>query len=101
MLLASLREDVVRVCGELVSSGLVVGTSGNVSARARDLVAVSPSGADYARLTADLVGVHRLDGSPVEAPLKPTSEMPLHLAVYAATGAAAIVHTHSAAATAL
>jgi L-fuculose-phosphate aldolase len=44
--------------------------------------------------------VHRLDGSPVEAPLQPTSELPLHLSVYAATGTAAIVHTHSPAATA-
>jgi L-fuculose-phosphate aldolase len=33
--------------------------------------------------------------------MRPTSEMPLHLGVYAATGAAAIVHTHSVAATAL
>jgi L-fuculose-phosphate aldolase len=101
MLLASLREDVVRVCRELASSGLVVGTSGNVSARADDVVAVSPSGVDYAELTADLVGVHRLDGRAVEAPLKPTSELPLHLAVYAATSTGAIVHTHSVAATAL
>jgi L-fuculose-phosphate aldolase len=104
MLLRSLREDLVRVCRELVSRGLVVGTSGNVSARAGDLVVVSPSGVDYAELTADLVGVHRLDGRPVspeDAPLRPTSEMPLHLGVYAATGATAIVHTHSVAATAL
>jgi L-fuculose-phosphate aldolase len=104
MLLRSLREDVVRVCRELVARGLVVGTSGNVSARADDLVVVSPSGVDYAELTADLVGVHRLDGSPVspgDAPLRPTSELPLHLGVYAATGATAIVHTHPVAATAL
>lgn len=78
-----------------------MGTSGNVSARAGDLVAVSPTGVDYAELTAAMVGVHRLDGTPVEAELRPTSELPLHLAVYAATGANAIVHTHSAAATAL
>jgi len=101
MLLANLRQDVVRTCRELVTSGLVVGTSGNVSARAGDLVAVSPTGVDYAELTADLVGVHRLDGTPEQAPLRPTSELPLHLAVYAATDAAAIVHTHSVAATAL
>ncbi len=101
MLLEQLRDDVVRVCRELASSGLVVGTSGNVSVRAGDLVVVSPSGVDYAELTAGLVGVHRLDGTPVEAVLRPTSEMPLHLGVYAGTGAAAIVHTHSVAATAL
>jgi L-fuculose-phosphate aldolase len=101
MRLQQVREDVVRVCRELASSGLVVGTSGNVSARAGDLVAVSPSGVDYAELTAGLVGVHRLDGTPVEAALRPTSELPLHLGIYAATGAAAVVHTHSVAATAL
>jgi L-fuculose-phosphate aldolase len=101
MLLEQARDDVVRTCRELVAAGLVVGTSGNVSVRAGDLVAVSPSGVDYAELTAGLIGVHRLDGTPVEAPLRPTSEMPLHLGVYAATGAAAIVHTHSVAATAL
>jgi L-fuculose-phosphate aldolase len=47
------------------------------------------------------VGVHALDGTPVEATLAPTSELPLHLAVYAACDATAIVHTHSVAATAL
>jgi L-fuculose-phosphate aldolase len=101
MLLSYARNTVARTCRELTSAGLVVGTSGNVSARAGDLVAVSPTGVDYAELTAAMVGVHRLDGTPVEAELRPTSELPLHLAVYAATGANAIVHTHSAAATAL
>lgn len=101
MLLSDARNNVVSTCRELVAVGLVVGTSGNVSARAGDLIAVSPTGVDYRELTAGLVGVHRLDGTPVEAELKPTSELPLHLAVYAATGAKAIVHTHSVAATAL
>jgi L-fuculose-phosphate aldolase len=101
MLLSDARNEIVRACRELVSAGLVVGTSGNVSIRAGDLVAVSPSGVDYAELTADLVGVHRLDGTAVEAALRPTSEMPLHLAVYAATAARAIVHTHPVAATAV
>lgn len=101
MLLGELRGEVVRVCQDLASEGLVVGTAGNVSVRAGDLVAVTPSGLDYARLTPDLVGVHTLDGQGVEAPLPPTSELPLHLAVYAATDAKAVVHTHSIAATAL
>ena len=101
MLLEQERDDVVRTCRELAAAGLVVGTSGNVSVRAGDLIAVSPSGLDYADLTAELVGVHRLDGTAVAAPLRPTSELPLHLAVYAATSAGAIVHTHPVAATAL
>jgi len=65
-------------------------------------VAVTPSGVRYAALTPELVGVHRLDGAPVEALLMPTSELPLHLAIYAARPeAGAVVHTHSVAATAL
>jgi len=103
MLLEREREEIVRVCRKLAAAGLVVGTAGNVSVRAGDLVAVTPSGVDYADLSAAHVGVHRLDGTPVEAPLTPTSELPLHLAVYGAYGGsetAAVVHTHSVAATA-
>ncbi len=112
MLLEREREEIVRACRKLSAAGLVVGTAGNVSILAGDLVAVTPSGVDYAELAARDVGVHRLDGTPVEAPLAPTSELPLHLAVYGAyagagagpdagPGAAAIVHTHSVAATAV
>lgn len=100
-MLTEVREEIVDVCRRLSAAGLVPGTSGNVSARVGDRIVVTPSGLDYSRMTADMVGVHRLDGTPVEAPLEPTSEMPLHLAVYAATEASAIVHTHSTAATAL
>jgi L-fuculose-phosphate aldolase len=102
MLLTAAREAIVTTCQELSRAGLVVGTAGNVSVREGDLVAVTPSSVRYATLTPDLVGVHRLDGRPVEAPLAPTSELALHLAVYAARPeASAVVHTHSPAATAL
>jgi L-fuculose-phosphate aldolase len=107
MLLERERDEIVRACRKLSAAGLVVGTAGNVSVRVGDLVAVTPSGVDYAELAASDVGVHRLDGTPVEAGLAPTSELPLHLAVYGADAGAgpgagaAIVHTHSVAATAV
>jgi L-fuculose-phosphate aldolase len=102
MLLAGAREAIVTTCQELSRAGLVVGTAGNVSVREGDLVAVTPSGVRYAGLTAQQVGVHRLDGTAAEAPLAPTSELALHLAVYAARPEVrAVVHTHSPAATAL
>ena len=108
MLLEREREEIVFACRKLSAAGLVVGTAGNVSVLSGDLVAVTPSGVDYAELAASDVGVHRLDGTPVEARLAPTSELPLHLAVYGAyagagkgAGAAAILHTHSVAATAV
>jgi L-fuculose-phosphate aldolase len=101
MLLADERAAVVACCRRLRGERLVVGTAGNVSVRVGELVALTPSGLDYDALVPEQVGVHRLDGTPVEAPLRPTSEAPMHLACYAATGAGAVVHTHSVAATAL
>jgi L-fuculose-phosphate aldolase len=101
MILAEARGEVVWACQRMRATGLVPGTAGNVSARVGDLVAVSPSGLDYDALTPELVGVHGLDGGAVDAPLKPSSELPLHLAVYRDTDALAVVHTHAAASTAL
>jgi L-fuculose-phosphate aldolase len=101
MLLAEARQEIADACRTLQQRGLVVGTAGNISVRVDDLVAISPSGVDYPGLQADDVGVHRLDGSPVEAPLKPSSEFPLHLAVYAERDVAAIVHTHGVPSSAL
>ncbi|MEU1461765.1 class II aldolase/adducin family protein [Streptomyces sp. NPDC005727] len=84
-----------------VADGLVVGTSGNVSVRVGDLVLVTPSGVPYDRLTpADITGVD-LDGRQVLGTLVPTSELPMHLAVYRTTDALAVVHTHAVHATAV
>jgi L-fuculose-phosphate aldolase len=99
MVLEEERRQVVAYCRRLRPDGLVVATSGNVSVRSGDLVAVSPSAVDYDELTHDQIGVHRLDGTPVAAKLPPTTEMPMHLAVYERTAARAVVHTHSTAAT--
>lgn len=101
MLLEDARTQVAETCRALRRERLVVGTAGNVSVRVGDAVAISPSGLDYADMTPGSVGAHRLDGVAVEAPLAPSSELPLHLAVYARTDAAAVVHTHAVASTAL
>jgi L-fuculose-phosphate aldolase len=83
----------------MTADGLVVGTSGNLSIRNGDLLAVTPTGHAYETLTPELVCVHRLDGSAVEGELAPTSELPIHQLVYRHTDALAVVHTHSTAAT--
>ncbi len=79
----------------------MVGTSGNVSVRVGDTVLVTPSGVPYDRLAPeDVTGVD-LDGRQVLGTLVPTSELPMHLAVYRATDARAVVHTHAVHATAV
>ncbi|MEU9711379.1 class II aldolase/adducin family protein [Streptomyces sp. NPDC047967] len=94
-------QGVVDTARRSAADGLVVGTSGNVSARVGDLVLVTPSGVPYDRLgPEDAVGVD-LAGRQVLGDLGPTSELPLHLAVYRSTDAAAVVHTHAVHATAV
>ncbi|MEV6308094.1 class II aldolase/adducin family protein [Streptomyces sp. NPDC051840] len=92
---------VVATARRTAAEGLVVGTSGNVSARVGPIVLVTPSGVPYDRLgPQDAVGVD-LEGRQVLGDLVPTSELPLHLAVYRAGDAAAVVHTHAVHATAV
>jgi L-fuculose-phosphate aldolase len=99
MLLAEERELIAEFGRRMTRDRLVVGTSGNLSIRVGDLIAVTPAGHAYDTLTPELVCVHRPDGSPVEGELAPTSELPFHQLIYAHTDAAAVVHTHSTAAT--
>ncbi|MFJ7180767.1 class II aldolase/adducin family protein [Streptomyces massasporeus] len=94
-------EDLVTTARRTVSDGLVVGTSGNVSVRVGDTVLVTPSGVPYDRLAPDDVTGVDLDGRRVLGTLVPTSELPMHLAVYRTTGALAVVHTHAVHATAV
>ncbi len=86
---------------ELAARGLVLGTAGNVSARADDRVAITPTGAVLADLDAEQVSVVDLDGTLVEGNLQPTSESDLHLGVYRRYDAGAVVHTHAPWATAI
>lgn len=96
-----LRASVVTACRELAQSGLVMGPAGNVSARAGDRVLVTPTGARLATLSADELVVVDLDGARIDGARQPTSELPLHLAVYRNFDAGAVVHTHPPMATAV
>ncbi|MCH0539568.1 class II aldolase/adducin family protein [Streptomyces sp. MUM 203J] len=94
-------DALVATARRTVTDGLVVGTSGNVSVRVGDLVLVTPTGVPYERLTpSDLLAVD-LEGTRVLGTLAPTSELPMHLALYRATDAGAVVHTHAVHATAV
>lgn len=98
-----LREGVCAANLELVARGLVTYTWGNVSGIDREagVVAIKPSGVEYDCLTPDKIVVLGLDGTLLEAGLRPSSDTPTHLELYRAfPGLGGVAHTHSPFATA-
>jgi L-fuculose-phosphate aldolase len=95
------REQIAAAAGRLAAAGLVAGTSGNLSARGEDRVAITPTGVVLAELQADQITIVDLDGEVVEGDLAPTSEIELHLSVYREFETGAVIHTHAPMATAL
>ena len=95
------RGRVADASRRLAAAGLVLGTAGNVSERAGELVAVTPTGAMLEALDADAVTVVDLTGRHLAGPFEATSELGLHLGVYSRYDSGAVVHTHAPIATAL
>ncbi len=95
-----LRERVCDVNRGLVEAGLVVLSFGNASGvdRGEGIVAIKPSGVDYATLRPeDIVVVALEDGRLVDGTGRPSSDTPTHLFLYRSfPEAGGIVHTHSA-----
>ena len=89
------RARIVAAGQRLAAGGLVIGSAGNLSVRVGGQVVVTGSGTDLGALTPDALTVVDLDGTVLDGDRAPTSELPLHLAIYRATGAAAIAHAHS------
>jgi L-fuculose-phosphate aldolase len=94
--LQAARAQLVGYSARLLDDGLAVGSAGNISVRVGDVVAITPSGVSYAEMRAEDVCLVALDGAELAEHMQtPSSETPMHLAIYAATKAAAVVHTHS------
>lgn len=101
MLLEEIRQEIIDYCLAMVKDQLTLGTSGNISVRQGDLIAITPSGVDYAELTPEMITIINLSGEKVEGDLKPSSEVPMHLLIYQETDAQAVIHTHPLYGTAL
>jgi L-fuculose-phosphate aldolase len=98
------RNRVVETGRKMLSTNLTVGTWGNISCRVpgTDYIAITPSGMSYDLLVPEDIVVLEMEGEIVSGTRKPSVEVPLHLAIYAARAdIQAIVHTHSAYATAM
>jgi len=103
MKLQSLRDQVLEANLELVQRGLVIDTFGNASGISRKdgLVVIKPSGVSYDRMRSSDMVVTDLTGRILEGTLRPSSDLPTHLALYRAfEEIGGIAHTHSRSATA-
>jgi L-ribulose-5-phosphate 4-epimerase len=96
--LSVLRREVCEANVELARRGLAKFTFGNASGidHERGLIVIKPSGVPYDQLRPETLTVVNLDGDVVEGALRPSSDLPTHLALYRAfTRVSGIVHTHS------
>lgn len=98
MLMEEARRSIVEYSRKLITSGLTVGTGGNISVFDADsgLFALTPSGVNYFLMEAEDIVVLNLQGEVVEGNRKPSSELELHRIFYEKRAdLRAIVHTHS------
>lgn len=91
------REDIIRTAKKMAGQNMLPGSWGNLSIKIDDdTYAVTPSGRGYDNLTPQDITVVNAAGKTVDGSLIPSSELPLHLAIYKALPEAkAVVHTHS------
>jgi L-fuculose-phosphate aldolase len=101
--LQSVREELVACGTRLLGKGLLTQTSGNLSIRlSPETMAITPTSIEYDKMKPEDIVVCAMDGTVLEGAKAPSSETPLHAAVYQhRDDINAIVHTHSGHATTL
>lgn len=94
---AAIKDELLATARELLRTGLVEGTAGNLSARLPDgSIVMSPSSVPYDTMTAADLAVLDLDGNVLEGERAPTSEKALHLACLRAhDDIGAVIHSHA------
>jgi len=90
-----LREELVAVCKRLHARQMVSSTGGNVSARQKDHVFITPGGESLATLAPDVIVKVDLAGIALQGG-KPSKELLMHCAIYQKKeDVRAVVHAHS------
>lgn len=103
MTLIEAKQELLALAKRGFMAKLFAGTSGNLSIflREENAVVITPTSIRYEVMTLEDLVVIDLDGSILEGKHKPSSEHPLHLALYRnRSDANSVVHTHSPYATA-
>ena len=92
------KKIVVEAGKQLVSTGLIARTWGNVSCRIDDKqFVITPSGKAYEGLTPDDIVLVNMDDLSYEGDIKPSSEKGIHAQCYLhKTEIGFVIHTHQA-----
>lgn len=97
-MLEKLKLEVYEANVMLWKSGLIISTFGNVSGIDREsgLVAIKPSGVEYADMRPEDIVIVDLEGNVVEGDLNPSTDMPTHVKIYSEMpSVGGVCHTHS------
>jgi L-fuculose-phosphate aldolase len=92
-----IERELLDAAKQLLRTGLVEGTAGNLSARLPDgNVVMTPSSLDYESMTLDDLVVLDLDGQIIRGERPPTTEKALHLACLRAhDDVGGVIHSHA------
>lgn len=93
----TMRRQVLDALHRAVDCGLIQGTSGNAAVRDPEtqMIAISPSARPYEGMMPEEIALVTLDGEWIDGPYRPSSETPMHTAVFRARGdVGATVHVH-------
>ena len=97
-----LREEIIATCLRMNQMGINQGTSGNVSARWREGMLITPSGIAYEESKPEDIIYIDFKDNVAEGPHRPSTEWLFHRDILKfRPDAGAVVHTHSAYATAM
>jgi L-fuculose-phosphate aldolase len=90
------KQELLNICMEMVDRDLVVGSAGNTSMRVDEHIIITPSSVRYSEMNPEDFMVMDMNADVIEGDRNPSTELPMHLAVYKnRNDALAIVHSHS------
>lgn len=93
-----IRQQVLDAILEATQLGLIHGTSGNIAVRdfEENVIAITPSGRPYDTMKVEDIAIVTPEGEWIDGPYKPSSETPMHTAVFRARpDVGATVHNHA------
>jgi len=92
----NIKQEVAYFMQRLYNKGLTTSLGGNISCRINnETIAITPSQTDKGRITTDLIGIVKMDGTSLSPNLKLSMETWMHLSIYnVKPEVKAIVHAH-------